>query len=108
MVPPAWSNTIVRCSILALLAMAWQFLPAQKVAVVLSGGGARGLAHIGVLKALEENQIPVDYIIGTSMGAVIGGLYAAGYSPEELEEFANTSSLGKWISIRSDQENIYF
>ncbi len=57
----------------------------QTVAVVLSGGGARGMAHIGVLKALEENNIPIDYIAGTSIGAIVGGMYAAGYSPEEIE-----------------------
>lgn len=57
----------------------------QKVGVVLSGGGASGLVHIGVLKALEENHIPIDYIVGTSIGAIIGGLYASGYSPQEIE-----------------------
>lgn len=59
----------------------------QKVGLVLSGGGATGIAHIGVLKALEENEIPIDFITGTSAGAMIGGLYAAGLSPEEIEEF---------------------
>jgi len=58
----------------------------QKVGLVLSGGGAKGVAHLGVLKALEENNIPIDYIVGTSMGGIIGGLYAAGYSPAEIEE----------------------
>lgn len=57
----------------------------KKVGVVLSGGGASGLAHIGVLKALEENNIPIDYIVGTSIGALVGGLYASGYSPNEIE-----------------------
>ena len=55
------------------------------VGLVLSGGGAKGLAHIGVLKALEENNIPIDYITGSSMGALIGALYASGYSPIEIE-----------------------
>ncbi|MDR0582466.1 MAG: patatin-like phospholipase family protein [Prevotellaceae bacterium] len=59
-------------------------MQAQEVGLVLSGGGAKGLAHIGVLKALEENNIPVDYIAGTSMGAIIGGLYAIGYTPDEM------------------------
>lgn len=58
----------------------------EKIGIVLSGGGATGLAHIGVLKALEENNIPIHYITGTSSGALIGSLYAAGYSPEEIEE----------------------
>ena len=56
-----------------------------KIGVVLSGGGARGAAHVGVLKVLEENKIPVDMIAGTSFGAIVGGLYAAGYTAEELE-----------------------
>lgn len=57
------------------------------VGLVLSGGGARGASHIGVLKILEKLHIPVDIITGTSMGAIIGGLYAYGYSPEEMEKF---------------------
>ena len=59
----------------------------QKIGVVLSGGGAKGLAHIGVLKALEENGIPIDYITGTSSGALVGSMYAAGYSPEQIEAY---------------------
>ncbi|HRG01612.1 MAG TPA: patatin-like phospholipase family protein [Bacteroidia bacterium] len=58
----------------------------QKVGVVMSGGGASGIAHIGVLKALEENHIPVSCIAGTSIGSIIGGLYASGYSPIEIEK----------------------
>ncbi|MFW1366889.1 patatin-like phospholipase family protein [Vibrio parahaemolyticus] len=58
-----------------------------KVAVVLAGGGAKGAAHIGVLKALEEMRIPVDIITGTSMGAYVGGLYATGMSADEIESF---------------------
>ncbi len=54
---------------------------------MLSGGGATGMAHIGVLKALEENGIPIDYITGTSAGALVGGMYAAGYSPEQIESY---------------------
>lgn len=57
----------------------------HKLGLVFSGGGARGLAHIGVLKVLEENKIPIDLIVGNSMGSIIGGLYAAGYSAEQLE-----------------------
>jgi len=56
-----------------------------KVGVVLSGGGAKGLAHIGVLKVLEEQGVQVDYITGTSMGAIVGGLYASGYTATELD-----------------------
>jgi NTE family protein len=60
-----------------------------KVGLVLSGGGARGIAHIGVLKVLEENNIPIDYIAGTSMGSIIGGLYASGMSVAEIEATVN-------------------
>ena len=57
-----------------------------KVGLVLSGGGARGVAHIGVLKVLEELRVPVDFIAGTSMGSLVGGIYASGMSPEEMEK----------------------
>lgn len=59
----------------------------QRVGLVLSGGGASGFAHIGVLKALEEKNIPIDYITGTSAGALVGALYASGFSPLEIEEY---------------------
>ena len=57
-----------------------------KIGLALSGGGARGSAHVGVIKALEELNVPIDYIAGTSMGAIVGGIYAAGYSADELEQ----------------------
>ncbi|MDX1446984.1 patatin-like phospholipase family protein, partial [Lishizhenia sp.] len=60
---------------------------AQRVGVVLSGGGATGLAHIGVLEALEEANIPIDFITGTSAGAFIGAMYASGYSPKQIKAF---------------------
>src|SRR6185437_722191 len=72
--------------LLALLVFTVTINHAQKVGLVLSGGGASGIAHIGVIKALEENHIPIDYITGTSMGAFIGAMYAAGYTPEQMEE----------------------
>ncbi len=59
----------------------------QRIGLVLSGGGAAGIAHIGVLKALEERGIPIDYITGTSAGALVGSLYACGFSPEEIEAY---------------------
>src|ERR1035437_6340905 len=70
-------------------------LNAQKIGLVLSGGGAPGIAHIGVIKALEENNIPIDYITGTSIGAFIGGLYASGYSPDEMILFFKSSDFKK-------------
>jgi len=72
--------------------------PAQKVALVLSGGGAKGLAHVGILKILEENEIPIDYIVGTSMGGVIGGFYAAGYSPHEIEQLVLSDDFQDWVN----------
>jgi len=71
---------------------------AQRVGVVLSGGGATGLAHIGVLKALEEAEIPIAYITGTSAGALIGALYAVGYSPDEIERYILSDHFVKMTS----------
>ncbi len=81
----------------------------QKIGLVLSGGGATGLAHIGVLKALEERGIPIDYITGTSAGALVGSLYSAGYSPEEIENYVLSDefqlmSTGK---LKSTQHFLY-
>lgn len=61
--------------------------PRPRVGLVLSGGGAKGIAHVGVIKALEENDIPIDCVAGTSMGAVVGSLYSCGWSPDEMMEF---------------------
>lgn len=81
---------------------------AQKVGLVFSGGGAKGLAHIGVLKALEENQIPIDNIVGTSMGGVVGAMYAAGYSPEEIELIAESPEFQGWVSGKFTGDYRYF
>jgi NTE family protein len=61
-----------------------------KIGLVLSGGGARGFAHIGVLKVFEENKIPVDYVAGASMGGLVGALYATGRTPDEMERLIET------------------
>lgn len=71
-----------------------------KVALVLSGGGAKGFAHIGVLKVLEEEGIPVDLIVGTSMGSLVGGIYSLGYNSSELETFVK--SLDWEITLSDD------
>ena len=70
-----------------------------KIGLVLSGGGARGMAHIGVLKALEQAGIYPDVVTGTSMGSVVGGLYALGYTPDEIEKIANDSD---WDALLSN------
>jgi len=62
-----------------------------RIALVLSGGGARGLAHIGVLKVLRDERVPIEYIVATSMGSIVGGAYAAGRTPEEME--AHTAAI---------------
>ncbi|MBR4794069.1 MAG: patatin-like phospholipase family protein [Bacteroidaceae bacterium] len=82
---------------------------AQKVGLVLSGGGAKGMAHIGVIRALEENGIPIDYITGTSMGAVIGSLYAMGYSPDEMEALISSDDFRNWyMGSRDMNYQFYF
>lgn len=81
---------------------------AQKVGVVFSGGGAHGLAHLGVLKALEENNIPVDYVAGTSMGGIIAAMYAAGYSPTEIEYVALSKDFQEWVNGRFDSDYKFF
>ena len=70
------------------------------VGLVLSGGGAKGLAHIGVLKVIEELGIPIDYVGGTSMGSVVGGLYAIGYSASEIEQMTIEQD---WVALLTDQ-----
>ena len=69
-----------------LISLLPSMLFAQSVGLVMSGGGARGLAHIGVIKVLEENNIPIDYVAGTSMGAIVAALYSMGYTPDEMIE----------------------
>lgn len=80
----------------------------MSVGLVLSGGGAKGIAHIGVIRALEENNIPIDYITGTSMGAIVGGLYACGYTPDEMMELILSKSFGYWSTGRVDPDLIYY
>ncbi|MBR5035837.1 MAG: patatin-like phospholipase family protein, partial [Prevotella sp.] len=75
----------------------------KKVAVVLSGGGAKGMAHIGVLKVLEKAGIPVDIITGTSMGSIIGGLYAIGYNANSLDSMVRVQD---WSYVITDREDL--
>lgn len=82
--------------------------PRPKIGLVLSGGAARGLAHIGVLKALEEQGIKIDAIAGTSMGAVVGGLYASGYKVDELEKLALSIDWQAALSDAPPREDVPF
>ncbi len=80
----------MRQIIILLFSFICSYTFSQKVGLVLSGGGAMGFAHIGVIKALEENKIPIDYITGASSGALIGAMYASGYSPLEMEKYVKS------------------
>ena len=80
----------------------------QKVGLVLSGGGAYGMGHIGVIKALEENGIPIDYITGTSAGAIIGSMYAAGYSPDQMEIVVSDPSFARMSAGEIQKKYRYF
>jgi NTE family protein len=82
---------------------------AQRVALVLSGGGAKGLVHLGVIKALEENHVPIDAVAGTSIGAIVGGMYAAGYTPDEIAaHFLSDDFREKWSTGSYESEGSYF
>lgn len=72
-----------------------------KVGLVLGGGGAKGAAAIGILKELEREKIPVDYIAGTSIGAIIGGLYAQGYRADDLEKLFRSQN---WLALLADRD----
>lgn len=87
-------NCVVILFLLFLSALSY----GQKVGLVLSGGAAKGLAHVGVLKALEENEIPIDYVVGTSIGGIIGGCYAAGMSPNQIEQMVLSDQFLRWIN----------
>ena len=79
-----------------------------KVGLVLSGGGAKGAAHIGVLKYIEEAGIPIDYIAGTSMGSIVGGMYALGYSSDEILDIISSVDWNRLISNNVDRRKISF
>ena len=96
--------------ILLLLSVlsAFSMTYAQKVGLVLSGGGAKGMTHIGIIRALEENNIPIDYITGTSMGAIVGSLYAMGYSPDDMEKMLKSPDFKKWYSSGGIEEDYMY
>lgn len=80
----------------------------QSVGLVLSGGGAKGIAHIGVIRALEENDIPVDFVAGTSMGAIVGSLYAMGHTPDEMMSLVTSRDFGYWSTGTIDPALSYY
>ncbi len=80
----------------------------QKVGLVLSGGGAKGIAHIGLIQVLEENNIPIDYVAGTSIGAIVAGLYASGMSPQEMLLLFNSDDFRLWSTGRMDKDDLYY
>ena len=90
----------ITTTLFLLLLTLTAFAQRPKVGVVLCGGGAKGAAHVGVLKVLEENNIPIDMIVGTSMGAIVGGLYAIGYSAAELDSLIMSQD---WDVVMSDR-----
>ena len=83
-------------------------ISAQSVGLVLSGGGAKGITHIGIIQALEENDIPIDYVTGTSIGAIIGALYAMGYTPQEMLDLICSKEFKQCYSGEIDEDNIYY
>jgi NTE family protein len=82
--------------------------PRPKVALVLSGGGARGLAHIGVIKALRDARVPIDFIVATSMGSIVGGAYAAGHTPETMEKLLAEADWELMFSDRPPRGDLSF
>ena len=79
-----------------------------KVGLVLSGGGAKGIAHVGVIRALEENDIPVDYVTGTSMGAIVGSLYSCGWSPGRMMDLFTSADFGYWSTGVINPKNVSY
>lgn len=103
------TSELITISALVILLATFHDAHSQKVGLVLSGGGAKGAAHIGVIRALEEEGIPIDYIAGTSMGAIIGGLYAIGWTTEQMEEVILSKDFESWIEGEiSDEYRFYF
>ena len=97
-----------RFLLIGILCLCPYIIHGQKVGLVLSGGGAKGIAHIGVIKALEENNIPIDYVTGTSMGAIVAAFYAMGYTPEEMLELIKSKEFSTWSTGEISPSNMYY
>src|SRR5690242_20481990 len=105
--------SLLFCTAVALIStLTAQQEPAQnarpKIGLVLEGGGALGLAHVGVIQWLEENHVPVDYVAGTSIGGLIGGLYASGKSPEELKQLVTGVDWDEVLRDEVDYQDLSF
>lgn len=99
---------LINCMLLVTLSLSVMAAPREKVGLVLSGGGAKGIAHVGVIKALEENGIPVDYVAGTSMGAIVGSLYSCGWTPEKMMDLFTSQGFKYWSTGTIDRNNVYY
>ncbi|MBL0339547.1 MAG: patatin-like phospholipase family protein [Bacteroidetes bacterium] len=100
----------IRYFLVVLLTMLLQpmICTAQKTGLVLSGGGVRGMAHIGVIKALEENGIPIDFITGTSAGAIVGSFYSIGLSPSQIETLVMSEEFREWATGQINEDLDYY
>jgi NTE family protein len=103
-----WAIALMSITTMAFAQDAPQVNTRPKVGLVLSGGGAKGAAHIGVLKYIEEMEIPIDYIAGTSMGSIVGGMYALGYSSDEILDIISHVDWDKLISNKVDRKRISY
>lgn len=110
-----WPRAILRFGLALTPLSLWAQNPAgganmrrPTIAVVLSGGAVRGSAHVGVLKTLEKNRVPVDFICGTSMGALVGGLYSAGMSPDEMERILTSTDWNDLFLDRPARKNLSY
>ncbi|WP_299569223.1 patatin-like phospholipase family protein [uncultured Shewanella sp.] len=100
-----------KIALLIFLSLVTSFVQAKErpsVGIVLSGGGAKGSAHIGVLKVLEQHRIPIDYVTGTSIGSYVGGMYALGYTAAEIEEIMLSSPWAEGYSDTIPRENLTY
>ncbi len=100
-------NNRILVILTTLLAVA-SMQAADKVGLVLSGGGARGVAHVGVIKALEDNDIPIDYVAGTSMGSIVGSLYSCGWTPDSMLNMMTSKDFLNWSAGVINKKNLSY
>ena len=98
---------IYSCILLSVLALTAR-AERPRVAVVLSGGGAKGVAHASVLDIIEQEGIPIDMVVGTSMGAIMGGLYCIGYTPQQLDSLARSMNWNVLLSDKIERDKLPF